>query len=66
MDEHKFKIGQTVHFRPKKSRFPVDAASGPYRITKRLPAADGEFQYMIRSESESHERVARESELSRF
>ncbi len=37
----------------------------PYQITRRLPAADGEFQYAIKSTYEDHERVARESELTR-
>lgn len=66
MAEHKFKIGQVVYFRPKKSRLVSDAPPGPYQIIRRPPAMDGEFQYVIRSEYESHERVARESELSRF
>jgi hypothetical protein len=40
--------------------------SGPYQIVQRLPAAeDGEFHYEIRSAVEAHNRVARESELTR-
>jgi len=66
MTEHKFKIGQVVYFRPKISSLPLSASSGPYQITRRLPAAEGEFQYVIRSANEDHERVAKESELSRF
>jgi hypothetical protein len=66
MAEHKFKIGQVVYFHPKKSSLVSDAPPGPYQIIRRLPAIDGEFQYVIRSAYESHERVARESELSRF
>jgi len=64
--EHKFKIGQVVYFRPKISSAPLFASSGPYQITRRLPAAEGEFQYVIRSTNEDHERVAKESELTRF
>jgi len=64
MAEHKFKIGQNVFFRPKKSKLPSYAPSGPYRITKRFPAVDGEFEYAIRSVNESHERIARESDLT--
>jgi hypothetical protein len=64
MAEHKFKIGQTVYFRPKEPIFPVDVPPGFYEITRRLPAADGEFQYAIRSTYENHDRVARESELT--
>lgn len=67
MAEHKFKIGQVVYFYPKKPGLPSDAPAGPYQIIRRLPATtDGEFQYVVRSEYESHERVARESELARF
>jgi len=67
MAEHKFKIGQVVYFHPKKSRLVSDAPPGSYQIIRRLPATtDGEFQCVIRSESESHERVATESELTRF
>ena len=63
MAEHKFKIGQVVYFHPK--RLAAGTPSGPYQITRRLPAAEGEFQYAIKSAYEDHERVAMESELSR-
>ena len=56
MTEHKFKIGQLVYY-PKSS-------GGPYTVLKRLPAANGEYQYVIRSTDGSHERVVREGELS--
>jgi hypothetical protein len=35
------------------------------KIVRRLPESEGEFHYVIRSTYEDHERVARESELSR-
>jgi hypothetical protein len=66
MAEHKFKIGQLVYFHPQKSRLVADAPAGPYQITRRLPAVDGEFQYAIKSTYEDHERVAMESELIRI
>jgi hypothetical protein len=62
MAEYKFKIGETVYFHPKP---PNDAPRGVYQIVRRLPAAEGEFQYVIRSMSEEHQRVAKESELRR-
>ncbi len=65
MTDHKFKIGQLVYFHPKKSNSAAGAPSGPYQITRRLPAVDGEFQYAIKSAYEDHERIARESELTR-
>jgi hypothetical protein len=37
---------------------------GAYQIVRRLPTAEGEFQYVIRSAYEDHQRVAKESELS--
>ena len=51
MAEYKFKIGQTVYFHPK---LPNDSPRGVYQIVRRLPAAEGEFQYVIRSTSEEH------------
>ncbi len=65
MTEHKFKIGQLVYFFPRKSGGALLAARGPYRVLKRLLAAEGEFQSVIRSIDDTHERVVRESELSR-
>jgi len=64
MTQHRFKIGQVVYFRPKKSRTQPTAPSGAYQITKRLPAADGEYQYAIKSMYEQHDRIASESELT--
>jgi hypothetical protein len=66
MAEHRFKIGQAVYFHPGKSGMALHAPVGHYHITKRFPAADGEFEYAIKSPFEDHERVARESELSRL
>jgi hypothetical protein len=64
MSDHKFKVGQTVHF-----------ASGPYgsirrgsvfKIMQLLPTEEGgEYQYRIRNADEPHERVVKESELER-
>jgi hypothetical protein len=54
---HRFKIGQRL--------FPVrlDVPDGAYVVIKRLPMRDGEFEYQIKSLTEPHERVVRESEL---
>jgi hypothetical protein len=62
MSEHKFRIGEIVFFHPK---LPSDAPHGAYQIIRRLPVAEGEFQYAIRSTYENHQRVAKENELSR-
>jgi hypothetical protein len=54
MTEHKFKIGQLVHYYPRKiGRASVDLVSGLYQIIKRLPSANGEPQYEIRSTLEA-------------
>ena len=64
MTGHRFKIGQLVRHYPKR-RVSIDV-SGLYQIIKRLPPADdGECQYEIRSTLEQHNRIARESELTR-
>jgi hypothetical protein len=64
MTEHKFKIGQLVYFHPRKGPgLPLFAPEGPYKVLKRLSAAAGEFQYVIRCTNASHDCVARESEL---
>jgi hypothetical protein len=66
MAEHKFKIGQVVYIQNAKVRAALQASSGGYVVTRRLPEKDGEFQYAIRSAHEDHERVVTESEISRF
>jgi hypothetical protein len=61
--EHKFQAGQKVTLA---ANFANRSAGGTgYVITKQLPERGGEFEYRIKSTSEPHERVARESELSR-
>jgi hypothetical protein len=59
---HKFKIGQTVNYRP--AKVVQDAPWGTYQIAGFLPQRnDGEIAYRILSLEEGYERVARESEL---
>jgi hypothetical protein len=64
MPGHKFNIGQIVELAPSVQR---SAAAGLYQVTKCLPESDsaGEYQYRVKSINEPHERVARESELSK-
>ena len=59
MPSHKFKIGDSVMVRPAISR---NVPGGTYEVTKQLPHNGQEFEYRIKSPSEPHERVARESE----
>ena len=60
MLSHKFHIGQLVQLAPTISR---NAPGGSYEIIKKMPESRGEFEYRIKSMNETHERVARESEL---
>ena len=62
---HKFAVGQTVELT---HRTMENAPRGSYEIRKLMPAADRESRdpvYRIKSVHESHERVARESDLTR-
>jgi hypothetical protein len=63
MPSHKFKVGETVFVRP--AHTSRNVPGGVYQVTKRLPDTGGECEYRIKSVSEPHERVVRESELSR-
>jgi len=60
---HKFRVDERVTLAA--NVINRNAAGGSYVVTKQLPERAGEFEYRIKSASESHERVARESELVR-
>ncbi len=62
MASHKFHVGQIVTIRPALSR---NVPGGVYKVTKQLPENRGEFEYRIKGVDEVHERVARESELTK-
>jgi hypothetical protein len=57
---HKFRIGQLVQLAPAISR---NVPGGSYEVIKKLPENRGEFEYRIKSRSEPHDRVVRESAL---
>ena len=61
MPSHKFKVGDIVTINPAISRF---VPGGVFEVIKQLPGGD-EPEYRIKSANEPHERVARESELSK-
>ena len=58
---HKFQIGQMVAYSP--GIFSLPAHEMPYEVTRLLPSDGAENQYRIKSVSEPHERIARESQL---
>jgi len=59
---HKFHIGDSVMLKPAISR---NVPGGVYEVTKQLPHNGREFEYRIKSANEEHERVVRESELTK-
>ena len=61
---HKFKVGQTVRFEHNTWYF-RNSVPGSYEVRKQLPERNGEFEYHVKSSTETHERVATESQISR-
>jgi hypothetical protein len=61
MRPHKFKIGEIVALAPVFGR---KVSGGIYVVIKHLQGI-GEYEYRIKSANEAHERVARESELTK-
>jgi len=61
MSPHRCKIGDIVYLRPAVSR---NVPGGVFEIIRQLPGTS-EPEYRIKSANEPHERVARESELSK-
>jgi len=62
MSSHKFQIGESVTLIPSISR---NVSAGIYQVTKQLPHNGRDFEYHIKSANERHQRVARESELTK-
>jgi hypothetical protein len=62
MASHKFQIGESVNLMPAIGR---NVPGGTYQVTKQLPHNGREFEYHIKSAQEEHQRVARESELTK-
>lgn len=62
MSSHKFKVGESVHFAAGLQHTPK--ARGYYEVVRLLPSDTRDYQYRIKSETDGHERVVRESELS--
>ncbi|MGB7036700.1 MAG: hypothetical protein WBD71_14385 [Xanthobacteraceae bacterium] len=63
VNEHKFKIGQTVSF--SSGPFGRGSTSGLYKVTQLLPPEGDDCQYRIKNANEPHERVVKESQLDR-
>jgi hypothetical protein len=63
VSDHKFKVGQTVSYTS--GPFGRGGADGSYKIVRLLPPEGEDRQYRIKSPSEPHERVVKESQLTR-
>jgi hypothetical protein len=63
VQDHKFKIGQSVSF--SSGPFGRGGTNSIYNVTQLLPAEGDDYQYRIKSAVELHERVVKESQLSR-
>ena len=61
MATHRFAVGQSVRLSDRRGL--STRAAEIYRITRMLPERDNSPQYRIRSDAESHERVAKEEIL---
>ena len=61
MQDHKFKIGDTVRFVRK--NLPGRIAGGVYEVTRAMPFDGVEASYRIKAGHESHERAVREGEI---
>jgi hypothetical protein len=60
--KHQFRAGQTVRLLRNPLR---SAAAGEFKVVRTLPDDGGETQYRVKSVREPHERVVKESDLSR-
>jgi hypothetical protein len=63
VQDHKFKVGQSVSF--SSGPFGRGGANGIYKVIQLLPREGDDCQYRIKSAAEPHERVVKESQLSR-
>jgi len=63
MSAHKFTVGQTARFLP--DRYHGGAGPGSFKIARLLPEAVSAPQYRAKSQSDGHERVVREDQLTR-
>lgn len=61
--DHKFSVGQTVHFTP--GAYDRAAPRGTYKVVRLLPPEARNNQYRIKSTLDGHERVVQEGQLER-
>jgi hypothetical protein len=62
MTAPKFVVGQAVSFSPDRDQ--EHTKGEPFKVVRLLPEAGDARQYRVKSETNGHERVAREDQLS--
>lgn len=60
---HKFEVGQSLVFSPR--RIGNRDGSHSCKVVQLMPIEDGEYQYRIKSTSDDIERIVKESQLVR-
>ena len=64
MDPHRYCVGQTVQFSERTRSMELGSTPvGNFRVVGLLPESQGRNQYRVESTSDSHQRVAVESEI---
>jgi hypothetical protein len=64
MASHRYTVGQAVYFSPDRGQEQVKR--GLFKVIRLLPEAGNALQYRVKSETDGHERVAREDQLTRL
>ena len=62
ISSHKFRVGETVDFKPGRMGFP--AASRQCTIVRQLPTESGDLLYRVKCAAEAFERVVSEVQLA--
>jgi hypothetical protein len=63
MTTHKFVVGQTVRFSPDRDQ-EHGIKGGLFKIVRLLPETGNVLQYRVKRETDGHERVVREDQLT--
>jgi hypothetical protein len=62
MTPHKYSVGQKVSFNPGGGG--QAHLGGSYTVLRQLPSENREWQYRVKSDRDSHERIVAESQLT--
>jgi hypothetical protein len=64
MQEHRFRVGQTVRFaKASRSGGLGGSPGGSFRVVSLMPDYQGNYQYRVQSTSDGHQRVVVEAEI---